>query len=403
MLFVLPLDMPYNAQNTMTRPAPVERFRRSLLTIAFWMLAGSLVVPAVLMAQEAQDEEAAPTATAPAKEAVVDPLMAMIAERAALVVKPDPEALARAFQIGHAASSGAGASSAALTNLGDLDGDGFPELVLSLPVKDSEDDGVTTAESSLPPQWNIYLLSWDGGKWKASSLVTNVSDSNLRAISLGPGVGQGIALVTQEGNPPTVWPSVFQVRDHASVLLWDSQSDDSRYESLLNGHAEFEPQENAAADLIVTGRADPGLLQFSPTGRRGFGSRTVYHWDGKAYVPAKPAYTPSPDYTLYRFIAALHLRDFRSAYALIAPASFLGTDDPNLDKFTNFIRDIWPEFVGDNVFRARESPSGAPDNAAFELSSAKKHYLYVPMFSSDGKYLIKKLMRTQEAVPAETP
>jgi hypothetical protein len=283
----------------------------------------------------------------------------------------------------------------------DTDGDGIPEVVLSLPVQDSEGDEDATPEPGIPPRWNLFLLSWDGAKWKASSLENDVGDSTLRAISLGPGAGQGIALVTQEGNPPTVWPSIFQVRDHGCTLLWDSQSDDSRYEPLLNGHAEFESRGDAAAELIVTGRADPGLLRFSPTGRRGFDARTVYRWDGKAYIPNKTAYSPGPDYSLYRFIAALHLRDFRSAYALIVPGTFLGTDSPTVDGFANFVRDEWPEFVRDNVFTARETPAGAPGDFSFELSLPDKHYLYQPTFSNDGKFLITGLKRTQEIVPAE--
>ena len=40
----------------------------------------------------------------------------------------------------------------------------------------------------------------------------------------------------------------------------------------------------------MTGRADPGFLQVEPKGHRGFQARAVYHWDGKAFIPAKTEY-----------------------------------------------------------------------------------------------------------------
>ena len=387
----------------MTSLARSQRLRLCPLAAAFWTLTGLVTVSANLAAQEAQDEEEAPSAAAPAKDAAADQLLPRVAARAASVTKPDVDALAEVLEIGKAPRAGSNLPPSTLTSLGDLDGDGVPEMVLIQPLQDPDEEDGAEPGPELRPQWSTYLLSWNGTKWQASSLAAEIGDSTVRAISLGSQASSGIALVTREGNPTTAWPSIFRVRDHAAELVWDSQSDDSRYTPLLGGRVEFQFHESAATELIVTGRADPGLLQFDPTGRRGFDARAVYHWDGKAYVLSETAYTPGQDYTLYRFIAALHLRDFRSAYALIVPGSFLETDKPSLDGFTKFCRDTRPEFVGDSVFRALEPRPGAADGAVFELSLPEKHYLYHPTFSSDGKYLITGLKRTQEAAPAETP
>jgi len=191
------------------------------------------------------------------------------------------------------------------------------------------------------------------------------------------------------------YPSVFQVREHEAGLLWDSQVGDNRYNPLQHGRIEFldDPKLDQTV-MIETGHADPGLLEFEPGGRRGFKARSVYHWDGQAYVPVQTDYSPRPDNTLYRYIAALHLHDFGSAYALIDPGRFLKTDKPNLEQFRQLIEKHWQEFLDDQVFQAREAKAGSPDALAFELP--EKHYVYRPTLSNDGKFLLTGLERKLE-------
>jgi len=203
--------------------------------------------------------------------------------------------------------------------------------------------------------------------------------------------------VILDGDSPIPYPTIFQVKDHAAALLWDAQADDSRYQPLLQGRVSFTDHAGASAEMIVTGRADPGFLQVDRRGQRGFQARAVYHWSGTAFVPAKTEYSANQDYTVYRFISALHLHDYASAYALVVPAKFLKVDSPTLDKFRHFIQDNWPEFLQNEVFAAPEPPAGSPDEHLFALSKPDKHFVYHPIFSSDGKFLLTGLTRTQEA------
>jgi hypothetical protein len=204
-----------------------------------------------------------------------------------------------------------------------------------------------------------------------------------------------------EDDPPTAYPAVFQIQDHAAKLAWDAQADDSRYASLIGSQVSFRESGGAPAEMIVTGRADPGLLQFERNGHRGFKARAVYRWDGRAYVPAKTEYSANQDYTLYRFISALHLHDFRSAFALIAPAQFPGLDSPTLEAFRHLIQETWPEFLDDHVFEAPEAPAGSAENYVFVLPLSDKQYVYRPSFSSEGKFLLTGFKRTEEALPVE--
>jgi hypothetical protein len=125
----------------------------------------------------------------------------------------------------------------------------------------------------------------------------------------------------------------------------------------------------------------------------------VYRWDGQAYVPAgRTEYESGPDNSLYRFIAALHMRDYRGAYALVDPSKFLTTDEPSLEKFRHTIEQTWPEFLDNQVFQAREASAGSPDALAFELP--EKHLVYRPKLSKDGKFLLTGLEREIETGPA---
>jgi len=281
-----------------------------------------------------------------------------------------------------------------LIELGDLDGDGFSEVALKLLATETNQEEAQ-GPASPPSLRGLYLLSWDGTRWKASRLAAPAENIQFKVVRLGKSTGRCIAVVNMVGEENVPYPAIFQVREHEAALLWDSQGGDNRYNALDHGQIEF--QDNAKlgqTDMIVTGRADPGLLQFEPGGHRGFSARCVYHWDGQAYVPGQTEYSPGPDNTLYRFIAALHLHDFGSAYALIDPGKFLKTDAPSLEKFRQMIEEDWREFLDDQVFQAREANAGSPDALAFELP--EKHYVYLPTLSHDGRFLLIGLERKVE-------
>jgi hypothetical protein len=291
------------------------------------------------------------------------------------------------------------AANVTLIELGDLDGDGIPEVVIKLPgAGERQPDGASPAS---PSSWQgVYLLSWDGAHWKASSLAASGQHSEFTVVRLGNGAARCIAVVNVIGEDRVPYPAVFQVRDHEADLLWDSQVGDNRFNPLRHGQIEFKDDPKLDQTVMIeTGRADPGLLDFEPGGRRGFTARCIYHWDGESYVPVQTEYSPGADNSLYRFIAALHLHDFRSAYALIDPSKFLKTDTPSLEQFRQVIEALWREFLDDQVFQAREAKPGSPDELAFEL--AEKHYVYRPTVSDDGKFLITSLERKVEKPDTE--
>ena len=244
----------------------------------------------------------------------------------------------------------------------------------------------------------MYLLSWDGVHWKASRLVTAVEQYSASVIHLGRPPGRGLAIVTREDESAMPYPAIFEMVNHSAKLLWDAQSEESLYKPLLQGQVSFQDHANAAAEMIVTGRADPGLLQFAPQGHRGFKVRAVYRWDGKSFSRAKTDYAANEDYTLYRFIAALHLHDYRSAYTLVLPAQFLQVQSPTFDAFRQYVQNNLAEFLQDEVFEAPETSADAPDKHLFVLSTQDKHNVYHPSFSRDGKYLLTGLNRSHEAV-----
>ncbi len=370
-----------------------ERF----VACGLWSLA--LVPLPVTMSLGCAQDQGAPQVSE--REALTDQLLPRIAALAASVKEPSVDILTHTLRVGNTAHEPPGMPPSTLVSLGDLDGDGVPEMVLSWPVPDVEGDAEAIPAPEGHALWGIYLLSWNGTNWKASRLASGVEDSTVHSVNLGPPIGEGIALITLEGDAATAYPSVFQIKDHAAALLWDSQAEESRYEALVQGRVSFESQGSAPAEMIVTGKADPGFLQFDHTGHRGFNVRAVYRWDGQAYIPQETGYSAGQDNTLYRFIAALHLHDFRSAYALTVPGQFLNTKAPTLDSFRELIQDTWPEFVADHVFRALEAPAGSPEISAFELTLPDKRYLYSATFSTEGKFLLTGLKRTAETVPVE--
>jgi hypothetical protein len=368
--------------------------RRSLLLACLLLLASGML---------AQDEvpEPPPLETGITQKGP-DTFLPKITAALEGVTTPDVTALAKVLQSGEKPEGTVrSAPSNSLVPLGDLDGDGVPEMLLKWAIPDVVVAADVAPAPDSEPLWSVYLLSWNGAHWKASRLMNGVEDFTPVMINLGPPVGRGIAVVIQDAESQIPYPAVFQFKDHAATLLWDAQADDSRYEPLLQGHVSFEDHGKAAAEMIVTGRANPGFLQVDPNGHRGFSGRAVYHWDGKAFAPAKTEYTANQDYTVYRFISALHLHDYRSAYALVDPAKFLDSSPSTLDAFQKFIQDKWPEFLEDAVFEAPEPPAGSPGDPIFVLAKPGRRDVYHPVFSSDGKFLLTGLTRTQEAAPAE--
>jgi hypothetical protein len=368
--------------------------------IGFWgvaLLACLLTLAASVCAQE-EPPEPPPAETHGAQTTLPDALLPQITAAIQGVATPNATALSKALHIGERLEGSApGAPPNTLDPIGPLGQDHVAEMLLKWAIPDVAAGGDVAPAPDSRPLWGLYLLSWDGARWKASRLLTGVEDFIPITINLGPPVGRGLAIVILEGDPPIAYPAIFQVKDHAATLLWEAQADDSRYQPLLQGRVSFTDHARAPAELIVTGRADPGFLQVDRRGRRGFQGRAVYHWSGTAFIPVKTEYSANQDYTIYRFISALHLHDYASAYGLVDAAKFLKTDSPTLDVFRRSIQDNWPEFLQDELFAAPEPPVGSPDEHFFVLSKPDKRYVYHPVFSTDGKFLLTGLTRAREA------
>ena len=371
---------------------------RSVRICGLALAAGFLIGAVSALAQDEVPEppprETHATATLP------DALLPQITAAIQGVSTPDVAALSKALNIGER-PQGAPPEAAAntLTQVGDLDHDGVPEMLLQVAIPDVVVAADVAPAPDSHPLWGLYLLSWTGAQWKASRLLTGVEEYSFVVINPGPPIGHALAIVTLEGNSQTPYAAIFQLKDHAAALLWDAQADDSRYQPLLDGKVSFSDHAGAPTVMIVTGRADPGLLQVERGGQRGFQARALYRWSGSTFVPEKTEYSACQDYTVYRFISALHLHDYASAYALVVPAKFLKTDSPTLDKFRQFIGDNWPEFLQDEIFVEPDLPPGSPDDHAFALSKPDKHFLYHPVFTRDGKFRLTGMTRTTEALP----
>jgi hypothetical protein len=377
----------------MQRKRPISTFARlAVLRVSLILFFG------VACAQTEQEGQEPPPLETLASRSIPDTQLPKITAALQSVMTRDVAALARVLHTSDAGGSPVpGTAPNTLAPIGDLDGDGVPEMLLKWAMPEVTAGVEVAPAPDSRPLWSVYLLSWDGARWKVSRLVAGVEGYTPIAINLGPPLGRGVALVMDEGDSAMPYPAIFQIRDHAATLLWDGQSDASLYKPFLQGQVNFRDYANAPAEMIATGRADPGLLRFDPNGHRGFPARAVYHWDGKAFTPAKTEYTASQDYTVYRFISALHLHDYRSAYALVAPAKLLNLDSPTLDAFRQYIQDNFPEFLRDEVFDAPELPAGSPDAHIFVLSKPGTLNVYHPLFSGDGRFLLTGLSRTHEA------
>lgn len=291
----------------------------------------------------------------------------------------------------------ADSSSTALVELGDLDGDGISEFALKRMRPEREEGPGNTSEDDLQ-SWELFLLSWDGTGWHASLIQQGSEPFEISVISSLFAGARQIALVIYVGMGEIPYPSICRLKDHTASPVWDGRADDSDYQGYAHGKVEFRALDGGSApQMLVTGRADPGLLHFPAGGQRGFDAQASYVWDGKSYTENKTEYSANEDRTLYLFISALHLHDFRSAYALIDPAKFLQTDEPSLDMFHKKIEGSWPEFLEDQVFEVPEEGSEAANPFQFERNEESKHYIYLPSFTTDPRKLLTGLERREES------
>jgi len=316
-------------------------FARNPRLIPLWalaLLAYVLIFAAIAFCQE-EPPEPSPRATQ-ANSSLPDPLLPQIAAGIQGMTTPDVAALRKVLHIGDPPRSPApGGPPNLLTPVGDLDGDGVPELLLQWALPEVEVAADVAPDPDSRPLWGLYLLSWTGAQWKASRLLTGVEEFKPEMINPGPPVGHALAIVTLDGGTQIPYPAIFEVKDHAATLLWDAQADDSRYEPLLQGNVSFLDHKGAPTVMLVTGRADPGLLQVERNGKRGFSARAFYRWSGTTFVPDRTDYSANQAYTIYRFISALHSHDSAAAYALVIPTKFLKMDSPTVDKFRQFVQD----------------------------------------------------------------
>ena len=345
-------------------------------------------------------EPASPSGNNPADQETETPdeTLATIQTAVDAASVPEVKALSEALGVGikHKGEQSSAAEVSSLEELGDLDGDGVPEVGLKWlsPEASGQDSSDATGR---PMSWRLFLLAWDGQKWRVSDMGGPTERVQFEVIRLGNPSRRGIAVVVTEGDEAVPYPAVYEVKDHEAVLAWDGKADDSRYESYPHGRIEFaDAAATAPTEMTASGHADPGLLVFPKEGARGFEAKSTYRWDGQGYVPVKTEYAPTPDYTLYRFISALHLHDFRGAYALIDPSKFLNTDSPALDKFKELVETAWPEFLEDNVFEAPNAGLGSPNPYAFVLGQGDKKYVYKPSFNAATKPLLTGLERQEE-------
>jgi len=310
------------------------------------------------------------------------------------VAVPDAEALAKALGIDKISNPAPeDPAISVLEDVDDLDGDGIHEQVFRWPRRERF-KVQRKADMGPLPGWVLFLMSWDGHRWRASELMTG---DGVYSAYLLPRLWDAYALAIVEGLGTLPYPVIFRFQDHTATLAWDSRSDESRYQSYANGIVRFDDhKQDAPPTMAVMGRADPGVIRFSSEGKRGFDVATLYQWEGGAYVPKKTEFAENEDHTLYRFIAALHLHDFRAAYSLVDQSQFLGGEGKTLEAFKKYVEDNLPEFLENSIFDAAEPDSNGGDKFRFELSRGDVRYVYSPAFSGDGKFLLTRLEKREE-------
>lgn len=307
--------------------------------------------------------------------------------------------LAKAFGLpasSESAETGIGATGA-IENIGDLDGDGVDEAVLKWqpPATSAQTAGNSEDAASRPA---FYLLSWNSHEWLASKLVATDQPVLIQSLPVESDGPRALAAIVVEGSEQISYPLVFKFERHRAVKVWDGQKDQTYYQGLPFSHVSFREAGGAVyPNLIVSGQADPGVLIFPRIegGNRGFQAETVYVWKNSAYIPVKTEYSKDPDYTLYRFIAALHRHDFKSAYALVEPRAFIKNGKPSLDRFRKQIEKNWPEFLDDHVFDAVSSTGEPLAGHSFELRNEDKvKATFHPQFGPGPAFLITGLKRS---------
>jgi len=289
------------------------------------------------------------------------------------------------------------AARSALRDLGDLDGDGHPEAIFRWSRVERFPRPESDALGKLPG-WVMFLLSWDGRRWQVTLLMTG---DGLSGVDTLEGIWPKDGIVVVEGLSNIPVPVIFRYENHSASIAWDARDESSRYQGYVGGAIEFEARDGAPPAMIVSGRGDPGVIRFSPRGQRGFEVATTYLWEGGAYVPKKTEFEENEDYTLYRFIAALHLRDFKTAFSLVDPASFLPDRGPTLREFQKMLEETRPEFLGNNIFEAVEGEGSAQQSFAFSLDRGTFRSFYDPTFRRDRKLLLTGLEKRDVKRAAE--
>ena len=310
---------------------------------------------------------------------------------------PDTQAVANALDLQSSVMTADvfGDSETGIEALADLDGDGVPELAVKW-----RPSPASAGVLPNPASPSLFVLSWNGKAWQASYLVTGTYAASLQAMPDGDSGAAIIAVTTINGATETPYPVLFRFRGHQALLLWDGRSDSSEYTGYDYGSIQFEKNKDGSMpEMIVSGRADPGLLSVpkDPENHdRGFQVTSLYAWKNGAYVPVHTEYSPSPDYTIYRFIAALHLHDFQAAYALIAPQQFLKSNKPSLKVFQEQIQKQWPEFLDDRIFSVPSHSMDDPGGHTFILKLEDGlTNVYHPTLGATPPYLLTGLERTQ--------
>lgn len=409
-------SLPPSLHQLKTSNASPWRFEKTRVILSLALLVGVPWMTQVMFARAGRAGQAANAPTEaelpparPKNPPVPPPIedsLARLQSVISTVHDPNPRVLAKALGVELVSNSDGALDSAAnvLGDVGDLDGNGVAELVLKW-WRNSRLPGEESPASESPgAAWGLFLLAWDGARWHASRLLEESQAFELEVIQLFPHSARSLAVVLYAGETDVPYPVVFWIKEHAAFLLWDGRLDDSLYKGQDYGRVEFrDVNGDGLTEMIVTGRADPGLLVFPKNSSRGFEARAVYSWDGKAYVPSRTEYSANPDYTLYRFISALHLHNFKAAYALIDAQKFLQTDQPSLELFKKHVEDSWPEFLDDQVFEAQEISPTSPDDYAFALPESEKRYVYHPTLSGDGKLLLTGLERRTSSVTSDPP
>ena len=139
--------------------------------------------------QSPEAEQGQPEAgTEPQQPAGTDqPDEVLVGIRAILenVASPDLETLGQAFNttVKKPEDAAGEPSVVELINLGDLDGDGAPEITLKAPAPEVTTADAQTQATSTPLQ-GLYLLSWDGAHWKVSTLAPSAIRSSFRSSGL---------------------------------------------------------------------------------------------------------------------------------------------------------------------------------------------------------------------------